>query len=357
LIANAIVTSGEDGKGHPFFTRADTAFLASLFAHASTFENATPAAAYDFLTTHPGKLLTQALLESPNRVAREFAVIFSQSEAKLRGSIIMGVATQLMWLRDERIRRFTSSSLRAADFGSLRTAEASIYWCLSESDVAVLKPLSTLFFTLALYQVKRAEGAVAVNFLLDELANIGQIPNLDVEVAILRGRGVGLTIGLQSVSQLEQMYGRAAAKVIMDCINTTVVRRGLDADSAEHISRALGEQTHVEQKRSSTKKAWAFFDMPNETKSEAKHARAVLTADEVRRIGNQEQLMITTNRRPVRMNGWWWTTEKCEATAGACGEVLTERFSVEKGSELSAGLDDEPMMPESLKAKVGAEVG
>ncbi len=350
LLARAMVSSTENGHGNPFFTDADAFVLAALFAHAATFPCPTPAAMWDFLTSHRGDGLIEALLKSPSVIAQRRARVFAQADAKLRGAIIMGIARQLAWLDDERLRRFTSGGSGPPEFGRLRSEETSVYWCLSESDVAVLKPLSTLFFTLALYQIKQApclpsgrEGSVAVNFLLDELANIGQIPNLDVEVAILRGRGVGLTLGLQSVSQLEQMYGRSAAKVILDCVNTTIVRRGLDVDSAEHVSRALGERTHVERKRSTTKKAWAIFDVPSETTGQAKHARAVLTADELRRLGDHEQVMITTNRRPVLMRGWWWTAAKCEAAAGVCGEVLTQEFKAEEKPKRK-----EPTMPAAL---------
>jgi type IV secretion system protein VirD4 len=346
LLARAMVSATDNGHGNPFFTDADAFVLSALFAHTATFANPTPAAMWDFVTSQDGDGLITALLNSPSSVARGRIKVFAQADAKLRGAIIMGIARQLAWLDDPRLRRFTSGSLEAPDFGRLRSDETSIYWCLSESDVAVLKPLSTLFFTLALYQIKQAEGSVAVNFLLDELANIGQIPNLDVEVAILRGRGVGLTLGLQSVSQLEQMYGRAAAKVILDCVNTTIVRRGLDVDSAEHVSRALGEQTHVERKRSTTKKSWAIFDVPSETTGQAKHARAVLTADELRRLGDHEQVMITTNRRPVLMRGWWWTAAKCEAEAGKCGEVLTQEFKPEE--EKPKPKRREPALPTEL---------
>ncbi len=356
LLARAMVTSTEGGgHGNPFFTDADAFVLAALFAHAATFPTPTPAALWDFVTSHTGEGLIEALLKSPSVIAQRRARVFAQGDAKLRGAIIMGIARQLAWLDDERLRRFTSSSLSAPDFGRLRREETNVYWCLSESDVATLKPLTTLFFTLALYQIKGAEGPVAVNFLLDELANIGQIPNLDVEVAILRGRGVGLTLGLQSVSQLEAMYGRAAAKVILDCVNTTIVRRGLDVDSAEHISRALGERTHAEKKRSRTMKGWGFAEVPSETTSQAKHARAVLTADELRRLGDHEQVMITTNRRPVLMRGWWWTAAKCEARAGECGEVLTMEFKTEEKKDKPAR--KAPTLSDDLKAMsvVGGE--
>ncbi|MBA3712385.1 MAG: type IV secretory system conjugative DNA transfer family protein [Pyrinomonadaceae bacterium] len=349
LLARAMMTSDENGHGHPFFTRADTAFLASVFAHASTFPTPTPAAAYDFLTSHAGDSLTHALLASPNMVARQFATIFSQADPKLRSSIIIGVATQLVWLADERLRRFTSSTFEPPDFGALRRRETSIYWCLSESDVAVLKPLSTVFFTLALYQIKEADGDVPVNFLLDEIANIGQLPNFEVEVAVLRGRGIGLTLGAQSASQLELVYGRAAAQVILDSINTTIVLAGLDYDSAHYVARALGEGTFAEERRGSSTKG-KLLGTPTITKHIHKHARALLTADELRRIGDREQVVITTNQRPLRTGRFWYEAAPQTAQVSGCGAAQTMEFTAGVNHpKMPEGSDEPPPVPEKLR--------
>ena len=79
-----------------------------------------------------------------------------------------------------------------------------------------------------------------------------------------------------------------------------------------------------------------------------KHARRLLTADEVRRIGDHEQVMITTNRRPVLMRGWWWNAAACEARAGECGEVLTMEFKTEEKKDKPAR--KAPTLSDDLKA-------
>jgi type IV secretion system protein VirD4 len=348
-LARAVVTSEEGGGGgHAFYVRADTAFMASLFAHASSLEEPTPAAMYDFLTSHPGDLLTSALLNSPNAIARQFATIFSQADPKTRGSIIIGCGITLVWLADEKVRRFTSSTVEPPDFRKLREEPTAVYWCLQENDIAILKPLSTIFFTLCLHQLKQAEGDVPINFLLDEFANIGKIPNIETEIAVLRGRGIGLTIGLQSISQLEAVYSKAIAKVILDSINTKIVLAGLDYTSAEFISQSLGDAT-VYEERVSKSSTGSFLGKVTTTKSKDAHAKRLLTADELRRIGTREQVIITTNMRPMLTKRFWYTTEPRTAKVPRCGEARTVNFE-DIGVEQRRSDEEPPVMPANVRA-------
>lgn len=365
LLARAVITNDDgDGGGHPFFTRADTAFLAALFAHAATFSTPTPAAMYDFLTSHSGDALTEILLKSKSKVAQQFATIFSQAKAELRGSIMIGCATTLVWLADERVRRFTSSTFELPSFAELRTKPTSIYWCLAENDVAVLKPLSTLFFTLALYDLKQASGDVPINLLLDEVANIGRIPNFETEIAVLRGRGVGVTAGLQSVSQWDAVYGAAKAQVMVDNFNTTIVLAGLDYSSANYVSQALGEQTICEERESQTARGGFFSRDHSTTKSVMKFARALLTPDELRRIGEREQIIITTNKRPLKTKRFWYEHPVRTAKVSGLGETKNTFGSKNDGSNdetsqpnLKANADspDVPFLPAELLIVPSAE--
>ena len=200
-LAQAIIMSsgGSSSPEAQFWVDAGSQYLAALFAHTSTFDTPTPAAAYDFATTYTGEVLLEQLLKSTNPIARQYATLFSAADSKLRGNVMIGANAKLIWLADEKVRRFTSASLEPPDFGLLRKKKIGVYWVLSEKDVTLLKPLSTLFFTLILYQLKEAEGKVPICLLLDELANIGRVPNLEVEITILRGRGIGLALGVQSL--------------------------------------------------------------------------------------------------------------------------------------------------------------
>jgi type IV secretion system protein VirD4 len=329
LLARAIVSSTGSSKSDPFWENAETALLSSLIAHTATFEDeegnsaATPAALYDFLTSHNGDELAAALLVSNNPIARQFANIYAQADAKVRGNVGIGLATKLTWLADPKTRRFTSSTTKTVDFGQLREKQISCYWCLAESDIAALKPLSTLFFTLALYQLKQVEEGTPVCLFLDEVANIGKIPDLETEIAVLRGRDISVVLGLQSYSQLEAIYGREKSQVILDNCTTKIILSGTDAETAERISKMLGERTIVEDKVSYNQSK----DGNSTSTSTIKSARRLMFANEVREIARNEQLIITGNRKPIHWVRFHYEGKPNTAYTTELGEAITANFT------------------------------
>lgn len=240
---------------------------------------------------------------------------------------MIGATAKLVWLSDEKVRRFTSASLEPPDFGELRRKNVAVYWVLSEQDVAVLKPLSTLFFTLVLNQIKNAEGKVPICLLLDEVANIGRIPDLEVEIAVIRGRDIGLVLGVQSLAQFENVYGQAAGKIIADQCNTKVVLAGLDFKSADYLSKTLGKTTISEKAVSKSKEA-SFFGFGKEQISEqvVKTGRELMTADEVRRLDENQQIVIIANKLPILGRRYWFTDKGKPAKVNKLGQPLTVRI-------------------------------
>lgn len=328
-LARAVILSsgGAAGAEGNFWIDTGSFFLAAVFAHTSTFARPTPAAAYDLLTTIKGEDLTEILLNSPSLIARQYATLFSAADYKLRGNIMIGATAKLVWLSDEKVRRFTSASLEPPDFGELRRKNVAVYWVLSEQDVAVLKPLSTLFFTLVLNQIKNAEGKIPVCLLLDEVANIGRIPDLEVEIAVVRGRDIGLVLGVQSLAQFENVYGQAAGKIIADQCNTKVVLAGLDFKSADYLSKTLGKTTISEKATSKSKEA-SFFGFGREqiTEQVVKTGRELMTADEVRRLDENQQIVIIANKLPILGRRYWFTDKGKSAKPNQLGQPLTVKI-------------------------------
>ncbi|MFY9221552.1 MAG: type IV secretory system conjugative DNA transfer family protein, partial [Blastocatellia bacterium] len=320
-----ILSSGGSGSAEAeFWIETGSYFLAAVFAHTSTFSCPTPAAAYDLVTTIKGEDLTDLLLNSPNLIAKQYGTLFSATEPKLRGNIMIGATAKLIWLADEKVRRFTSASLEPPDFGELRKKNVAVYWVLSEQDVAVLKSLSTLFFTLVLHQIKEAEGNIPVCLLLDEAANIGRIPNLEVEISVIRGRNIGLVLGLQSLAQLENVYGQAAGKIIADNCNSKIVLAGLDFKSADYLSKTLGKTTISEVATSKSRQAGLFgFGKEQISEQTVKTGRDLMTADEVRRLGDYEQIIIIANKLPIHSNRYWFTVKGKSTKPNKLGQALT----------------------------------
>lgn len=83
---------------------------------------------------------------------------------------------------------------------------------------------------------------VHVRCLLDEFANIGQIPNFDKLVATIRSREISASIILQSQSQLKTIYKDAADTIVGNC-DTTLFLGGKEKSTLKEISELLGKET------------------------------------------------------------------------------------------------------------------
>ncbi len=321
LLARAVVTSAGESSGDKFWEDTSTDLIAGLFAHAATFEVKTPAALYDFFTAQTPASLAEKLSESPSRIAAQLSLSYINASENTRGSIIAGVSTNLSFLADEKVRRFTSASTKASDFESLRHKKKAIYWCLAENDIAQLRPLSSLFFTLVMYQVKQSNGNLPVTFFLDELANISKLPNFEIEITVVRGRSISLILGIQSYSQIYAVYGERQGQIIIDNCATKIFLSGCDNDTAERVSKSLGETTVTEYRTSEGDKGGSTTPITTQ--------RRLLYADEIRQIDTKQQIIITSNKRPMLTPRFFYTEEPHSKTMKALGETKTIKFERE----------------------------
>ena len=301
LCARAIVESGNTGHTDQAWLDMEAAFLSGLLSHAATLPAPTLLTVYALFTRQPQEVLLDQLLQSQSQAAREQANIFQQTQERMRGSIVPVIAAKLQFLRDEAVARFTSASLAAPDFGRLREQPAALYWCLRESDIARLRPLTAVFFSLLLEQIcgtTETSASVPVTMLLDEFSNIGVLPNFETTISVVRGRGISLWLGIQSLSQLEARYGRANAQTILTNCSTKIALHGLDIETAKYLSASLGEGT-VNTTRQSVQRLFGLLPSPSVTVSEHDVGRALLTPDEVRRIQSDQAIVISGNERPM----------------------------------------------------------
>ena len=323
LCARAIMESGSRNEVQ-FWIDAETAYLAAIFAHTATLDEPTPLTAYRLFTRQrPGELMRQ-LLNSPSEVAREQANIFSQTDPKIKGSIVPAVAAKLQFMRDQAVARFTSASLQSPDFGVLRHYPTAVYWCLREQDISRLRPLTSLFFALMLEQIASEEMAeeeseTPITMMLDEFANVGTIPEFATTHSLARGRGVAIWLGIQSLAQLEARYGRPNAQTILTNCATKIALHGLDFQTADYVSRMLGDTTVVVDRQSYTNGSSAGHST---THSRTEHRRPLMTPDEVMRIGQNEALVRTSNWHPMRLEKMYYDETQNAARALALGQPV-----------------------------------
>ncbi len=326
LAARAIMEAGNTSNTDQFWIDAESAYLAAIFAHAATMDEPTPLTAYRLFTRqHPDTLLKQ-LLESPSDVAREQAIVFLQTDPRIKGAIVPAVSARLQFLRDPNIQRFTSATIEPPDFGRLRRNPTAIYWCLREQDIVRLRPLTSLFFAVLLEQLASEsvpEGkGVPVTLMLDEFANIGKIPEFATTISLARGRGVSICLGIQSLSQLDAAYGRDNAQTIISNCATKIALHGLDYQTAKSISDSLGETTIVA-KRHSFNFSLSGIGIG---RYGSEHRRPLMTPDEVMRLSEYEALIRTGNKYPMKLNKGYYDHPANTARTNKLGEARSAYF-------------------------------
>jgi len=319
LLAAAAMQTDRPGGGDPFWPLAEAQVCSALFAHTASLGVPTPATAYALLTQGPRGLLA-ALRESPALGARQCAAMLGDLRVELLASIVLGVSNKLAWLKEPAVQRFTSAELTAPDFRILAQQPTAVYWVLHEQDVALLQPLSSLFFTLLLDQLGSAKLPEPVLLMLDEFANLGVLPRFPTTISVARGRGLALILGVQALSQLEGLYGRHGAETIRVNCMTKVVLHGLDYRGAEEISHSLGEQT-VQHQQIGSDDRW----------NEQHVCRPLLTADEVRRLDADDMLVLVGNRHPARVRKQWYTAAPSTAQHSSLGPA--QRWTPPEGGD------------------------
>lgn len=84
--------------------------------------------------------------------------------------------------------------------------------------------------------------ATPLEIYMDEWAQLGEIPRFVEELAYLRGLNVGITVGLQSLSQLKQRY-KESWESVLDCCDSTLFLGGMSKETLEYLVSLLGKKT------------------------------------------------------------------------------------------------------------------
>lgn len=132
---------------------------------------------------------------------------------------------------------------------------------------------------------------VHVRFLLDEFANIGQIPRFEKLIATIRSRELSASIILQSPSQLKAIYKDAAEIIIDNCDSTLILNS--KGKNAKEISETLGKETIDSYNNSNTR-----GNNPSYGMSYQKLGKELMTPDEIAVMGGDKCILQLRGVRP-----------------------------------------------------------
>ena len=183
---------------------------------------------------------------SPDHFAVKQYKKYKLAAGKTLKSILISCGARLAPFDIAELREIMSDDeLELDTLGDRKTA---LFLIMSDTDTTfnfVIAMLQSQLFNLLCDKADDMYGGrlpVHVRCLLDEFANIGQIPNFDKLIATIRSREISASIILQSQSQLKTIYKDAADTIVGNC-DTTLFLGGKEKSTLKEISELLGKET------------------------------------------------------------------------------------------------------------------
>lgn len=197
----------------------------------------------------------------------------------------------------------STNTINFEDIGRKKTA----LYVISSDTNSTFDFLLTIFFSQMLdklYEEADNHGGalkIPVVFFLDEFANIGRIPDFDRKIATSRSRRLSFNVILQSLEQLENIYGNTYETIVGNC-DTHLFLGSTSAKTLEYFSRALGEKTIKISQKSK--------DGEEEQGKDQKLGRYLMTPDEIRRLPYDECLIYASGVKPIKAKKYFYFNHK-----------------------------------------------
>ena len=258
LIAN---TKGDGKSGDEFWTKAETLLYCALigyihyeapleeqnFATLIEFLNAMEVREDDETFQNPVDQMFEALKKKkPNHFAVRQYAKYKLAAGKTAKSILVSCGARLAPFDIEEVRDITMYDELALDtVGDKKTA---LFLIMSDTDPTfnfLISMIYTQLFNLLCEKADDVYGGrlpVHVRCLIDECANIGQIPNLEKLVATIRSREISACLILQAQSQLKAIY-KDNADTITGNMDSRIFLGGSEPTTLKELNQALGKET------------------------------------------------------------------------------------------------------------------
>ena len=262
LVTTLITNTKGDGKeGDEFWTKAETLLYCALigyihfeapieeqnFSTLIEFINAMEVREDDEDFQNPVDLMFEALeRKNPNHFAVRQYKKFKLAAGKTSKSILISCGARLAPFDIDELRDITSyDELELDTLGDRKTA---LFLIMSDTDGTfnfLISMIYTQLFNLLCEKADDVYGGrlpVHVRCLIDEAANIGQIPNLEKLVATIRSREISACLVLQAQSQLKAIY-KDNADTIIGNMDSRVFLGGSEPTTLKELNQALGKET------------------------------------------------------------------------------------------------------------------
>lgn len=231
---------------------------------------------------------------------QQFKEFRSKASGKTAKSIVISAVARLAPFRTSEVRRmFSYDSMELDRVGEEKTAIFVVTPPTDKSFNFIAGMLFTQLFQELQYcatQVHKHDGQrlpVPCRFILDEYANVAQIPNFVQILAYARSFGIGITVILQSLEQIKAMHEKEWGVIIDNCNSLLYLGSVTHEDTLKYISELLGKGTFDKRTTGRTRgrqgSSSENFDVVG---------RELMDASEIRRLPKTDCLLIVGGRHP-----------------------------------------------------------
>ncbi|KFM94815.1 hypothetical protein D0U04_21590 [Bacillus clarus] len=295
--------------------------------------------------------------DHPARVSYEMG--YKKSEDKVRSGIIITLLTTLADFTSEAVRRFT----RRSDFflGDLGRKKTILYLILDPLD-STWSGLINLFISQLhseLFRVGDENGSklyIPFKEVLDEAANLGKLPNFVNYLSLCRGYGISAILIVQNLSQFEELYGKNGLYSILGVCSTKVILKAAEYETAEYISKTLGEATVENESRSTN----TGNHGTTSSVSIQNVKRRLIDPNEIKGLEENQVLVSTDNTPPFKGTKAFqfeiYKDKEGEIIKGKRYFRKRELFPIKQDFESKATLEAKIREFEELQAKKEADL-
>lgn len=226
---------------------------------------------------------------------------------KTKQSIAISLVSKLSHFDSPNMQRLTTTN--DIDFERLGEQKVALY-VISPDSHSTYNYILTIFYGQLLQrlyaQADRNGGALKqpVYLLLDEFANIGKIPDFNQKLSTSRSRMISMSIIVQSLDQLVDLYKDLHENIIANC-DTQIFLGSQSIKTCEYFSKSLGQKTLTFMSKSKSRDNQDWMTQ-GYSYNEQRQGRDLMTVDELKRLPMDDEILIVRGLRPIKTKKAWY---------------------------------------------------
>jgi len=308
-------TSGSDrNNADPFWENAETLFLQAIFFYIlyeeeperqnmGTVMEMLAMADFTDQSNPLDEIFARLASKNPNHVAvTNYKLLKASAKETLRSIVIMANARFAPFSIDGVSRIFKQDTFALDELDNKKVA---IFVIISPSNTT-FNFIAAMFYTQYFAQLDYIANwvnpkknlpqrlQIPALMILDEFANVGKIPNFEKILAYARSLNIGISIIVQSLLQLKEMYSEAW-EGLWDSSDTKLFLGGQSQFTLEYISKQIGKETIDNRTRSRN-----FGRYRSSSQNEAILGRELMTPDEIALLPDDTCLLLVKSFRSFK---------------------------------------------------------